>query len=161
MRWSQKHTAAYSVHKLNCVEEHSNMFARMPNSRVKQLLVFRLLAFVVMVLNAHSQALFVAADPATKYSVLVYVSISCIVGFTAFACMFVFFHQDELGQQMALGRKGRVFCIYVILSLVSDFLGLLMTCLLAHSEQYNMYEYISNILPAGLSILNTLTNACM
>ena len=95
-----------------------------------------------------------------KNPVLVYVSISGIVGFTAFACMFVFFHQDELGHQL-FARKDRVYCVYVILSLVSDFLGRLITCLLAHRERYNMYEYICNILPAGLSILNTLINACM
>lgn len=151
-----------SVHKLNCIEVHSNKFARMPNSRVKRLLIFRLLGFFIMVLNAHSQALFVAADPTTKYPVLVYVSISCIVGSTAVACMFVFFHQEELGQQLALfACKGRVFCIYLFLSLVPDLLGLLITYLLAHRERYNMYEYSSNLLPAGLSILNTLISACM
>ncbi len=94
---SKIHGGIY-VPKLNCVEVHSNKFARMPNSRVKQLLVFRLLGLVVMVLNAHSQALFVAADPTTKYHVLVYVSISCIVGSTAAACTFVVFHQEQLGQ---------------------------------------------------------------
>ena len=123
------------VHKLNCVEVHSNKFARTPKSRVKQFLVFRLLGFVVMVLNAHSQALFVAADPTTKYPVLVYVSISCIVGSTAVACMFVFLNQKELGHELALlARKGRVFCIYLVLSLVADLLGLFITCLLAHRE---------------------------
>ncbi len=61
MKWSQK-PAAYSVHKLNCVEAHSNKFAGMPNSRGEQLLVCRLLAFVVMVLKAHFQTLFVAAS---------------------------------------------------------------------------------------------------
>ena len=152
-----------SVHKLNCFEEHSNKFARMPNSRVKQLLVFRLLDFVVMVLNAHSQALFVAADPTTKYPVLVYFGVYVHILFCRFhsCCMHVF-NQEELGQQLALfARKGRAFCIYLFLSLVADLLGLLLTCLLAHRERFNMYEYISNLLPAGFSILNTLINACM
>ncbi len=118
MKWSQK-PAAYSVHKLNCVEAHSNKFAGMPNSRGEQLLVCRLLAFVVMVLKAHFQTLFVAAscNKITCSGVFVnimYLSISCIVGSTAFACMFVFFHQDELGQQMPLlARKGRVLCSLV------------------------------------------------
>ncbi len=60
-----------------------------------------------------------------------------------------------------LALKGRVFCIYVLLSSVSDILGLLVTCLLAHRERCNMYEYTSNLLPAGFSILDTLINACM
>ena len=76
--------------------------------------------------------------------------------------MFVCFHQEELGQQLALfARKGRVVCISLFLSLVPDLLGLLITCLLAHRERYDMYEHISSLLPADFTILNTLMHACM
>lgn len=89
MKWSQQPTPAYCVHKLNCVEVHS--LARMPRSGLNQMLVFRLLAFAATVLNVHYPALFVAAKPATKYHVFAYMSMLCIVGSKAFACMFVFF----------------------------------------------------------------------
>ena len=132
------------------------------NFKVKQLLVCRLLALFVMVLNAHSQALFVAADPAAKYTVLVYASISCILGSIALACLFVHFFQEQLGNQLTpFAHKGRVFYAFIFLSLVPDFLGLLLTCLLANRLRYNKYAYTSNLLPAGLSILNTLINACV
>ena len=49
-----------------------------------------------------------------------------------------------------------VFCLFV-----SDFLGLLLTCLLADTERYDKYAYISNLLPASLSILNILSCACI
>jgi len=44
---------------------------------------------------------------------------------------------------------------------VSDFLGLLLTYLLADTERYDKYAYISNLLPASLSILNILSCACI
>lgn len=130
------------------------------STRLRQLLTCRLLALFVMVLNAHSQALFVAADPAARYTVLVYASISCILGSIAVACLFVYLFREQLGQQLEpFANKGKVFYWYIFVSLVPDFLGLLLTCLLAHRLRYNKYAYTSNLLPAGLSILNTLINA--
>lgn len=44
---------------------------------------------------------------------------------------------------------------------VSDFLGLLLTYLLADTDRYDKYAYISNLLPASLSILKILSSACI
>ena len=149
-----------AVHQLCHVKAQPDKEFRLKSTRLRHLLIYRLLALFVMVLNAHSQALFVAADPAAKYTVLVYASISCILGPIAIACLFVYRFQEQLGQQLEpFADKGKVFYCYVFISLVPDFLGLLLTCLLAHRLQYNKYAYTSNLLPAGLSILNTLISA--
>ena len=149
-----------TVHQLCPAKAQPDKELRLKSSRLRQLLICRLLALFVMVLNAHSQALFVAADPAAKYTVLVYASISCILGSIAIACLFVYLFQEQLGQQLEpFANKGKVLYCYVFISLVPDFLGLLLTCLLAQRLRYNKYAYTSNLLPAGLSILNTLINA--
>ena len=149
------------VHRVSSEQLPASKLIHTGNVKVKQLLICRLLALFVMVLNAHSQALFVAADPTAMYTVLVYASVSCIPGSIALACLFVHIFQEQLGDQLTpFGYKGKVFYSFIFISLVPDFLGLLLTCLLAHRLQYNKYAYTSNLLPAGLSILNTLINAC-
>ena len=129
----------------------------MPTWSVKRMLLCRLLGFFVMVLKAHSQALFMAMNPSTNYQIVAYASISCIVGSTAATCLFIYLFQEELAQQLGSHtRKGRIFCAYTALSLLP--LGLLLTCLLVHKLHYDKYAYVSKLLPPCFSMLNTLIN---
>lgn len=123
----------------------------------KTILVSRCLSLFLMIMNAHSQVLFVALDPATSYPTLVIASLVFIFGFAFITVLTLLIFGRHLTQQFN-GQRRALFYWFLLFSLLPDVAGLVLTVELSKLLQYDQYALISNLLPPVLSMLNTLVN---
>jgi hypothetical protein len=127
---------------------------------VNGMLLCRMGSLCITVLNAHSQVLFPALDPQIDISWLIYTSLGCILGFTAIAAVFLFTYRDKLGKQLGpYGERGRYFYLFILISFLPDTMGLILTAFLGQKLGFDKFNWVSNLLPAILSMCNTMINA--
>lgn len=149
------------------------------NLSVRSVLSLRVVSLLLNILNAHSQAVFVAADPSTPDKALFDASIATMLLLAAADVLFVYRYADALAMQLGpFGVRGSAFYVFLLLSVCTDLAGFALTLVLGVRLQYDRYQFVSvrercissikhfshaskrqNLLPSTLSVANTLVNA--